>query len=145
MGDKDKTTGYRREAIGDRKRRPIAHSLLPIVSGLFRLFRMVFPVGDDKSKNSHHYYRCKDDKHACHLFALLRWNDIKTYSKRYYSNCKDKYHYRDIHFIRKHIAENTGSDGIFGNIDKHLACFFSSVFMLHDSNYIIKREAIGDA
>ena len=122
---------------------PIAFSPLTV---LFGLFRMIFFVGNDEGKDSHYYYCCKDYKHACHLFVLLfRRNCIKAYSKRYYRNCKDNYHYRNIHFFRKYIAENTGSYGIFGNINKHLTSLFSSVLVPHNSNYIIKREAIGDA
>ncbi len=148
----DKITGYRHEAIktdnrqgaiGNRERIFIA--LWPIALILFSLFRVVFSIRYDKDNEGNNQYSCKNNIDTFHnLFLLFRWYSKQGNYKN--NNCchnKNGTAYKS-HFFSKNAADKTNSNQILGDIHEHFTCFFSSVLMLHDFNYITKRGAMGD-
>ncbi len=127
--------------IGNRKRRPIAHSLWLIASILFSLFRVVFSIRDDKDNESNNQYSCKNYVQSFrHLLSLLFLRNCIKAEQKYNDSDNKKSNACSIRdLFGKNAAYHTDGKQILGNIHEHFTCFFSSVFMLHDFNYIIKK------
>ncbi len=118
-----------------------------LASGLLGLFRVVFSIRDDKDNESNNHYSCKNYVQSFRhlLFLLFLRNCIKAEQKYNDSDNKKSNACSIRDLFGKDAAYHSDSKQILGNIHEHFTCFFSSVLVLHDFNYITKREAIGDA